>query len=672
MRAITQITNNENRKRTNIKLKCISGLVFALMLAVTSLAYAQQSAGVLLQSGLYKEDVNGDLEAAIAIYERVLKEFPKDRPVAAKALLHIGLCYEKLGKQGAQKAYQRLIEEYTDQHEPVAQARARLVVLGAAGDVQQTGLVMREVKIEQGDHGLSLSRDGKRLVYPKRKDGKTNLVVRDLVSGDETQITNYETATGADQPVFSPDGKEVAYTYTNQLHIVSLETGEDRRLYQDGWAKDWSRDGRFLLLNGNRVLAVGEGSIKKLNLPSPARAGRFSPDGKYVTYVSPRGKPKNYLYPVSGGDPIQITHGSRDTNPIWSPNGKVLLFLSQRAFGPEMDLCGVSVVDGKKAGGLQVIKPDFGDNVKLISLSETGRLLFRRSHWEMHVDVTPIDPQTGQPSGNPVRLAAGYWPMWSPDGKRIAYFSGGALHVMSADGSNDQKIIRVQPFTGTHAWAADNKHIYVAESSREAERKGIYSISIATRERRPVYLDPDLLGHLSCSPDGRRLAFLKRSVPSKKAEVFNVGVDGKNLQQLTSNKDMTVYYPAWSPDGKQIAFESGPGGGIKTLTVVSVDDGTSREIFRGKTPQDRFFEASWSPDGSKIAWQTYTLGGIRIGQVSDGKYDEFKVDLGTLTKPQLKTPRWSPDGSKMLFSAYSNVQHLMLMENFLPKSTAGK
>jgi len=269
--------------------------------------------------------------------------------------------------------------------------------------------------------------------------------------------------------------------------------------------------------------------------------------------------------------------------------------------------------------------------------------------------------------------------MWSPDGKRIAYFSSGwDLHVMSADGSNDQKIIRVQPFTGTHAWAADNKHIYVAESSRAAERKGVYSISIATRERRPVYLDPDLLGHLSCSPDGTRLAFLKLpESPSKKKEfftkeIFTVGVDGTNLQQLTSNKDMTVYYPAWSPDGKQIAFESGPRGGIKTLTVVSVDDGTSREIFRGKTPQDRFFEASWSPDGSKIAWSTYILGGIRIGQVSDGKYDEFKVDLGTLTKPELKMPRWSPDGTKMLFSTYSNVQHLMLMDNFLPESTTSK
>ena len=317
--------------------------------------------------------------------------------------------------------------------------------------------------------------------------------------------------------------------------------------------------------------------------------------------------------------------------------------------------------DGKK-----LVYPRMKDKIRLISLSETGGLLFRRSHREEHVYVTPIDPKTGQPTGEPVKLAAGYWPMWSPDGKRIAYFSGWNLHVMSADGSNDQKIIGVSPFIGTHAWAADSKHIYVAESSRVETEKGVYSISIATKERRPVYLDRDLVGHLSCSPDGTRLAFRRFHAPSKnKRAIFTVNVDGTNLKQLTSDKDGWVLYPAWSPDGKQIAFQSVvPGGGIKTLTAVSVDDGTSREIFRGKTPQDWFFEASWSPDGSKIVWNS--RGEFRIGQVSDGSYERFKLNLGLSPKPEFGTPRWSPDGSKMLFFTASNFQYLMLMENFLP------
>ena len=72
MRESTQPIKNEKRKRTNKKLQWISGVVFALMFVVVSSAYAQQSAEVLLQSGLYKEEVNGDLEAAIKVFERVL------------------------------------------------------------------------------------------------------------------------------------------------------------------------------------------------------------------------------------------------------------------------------------------------------------------------------------------------------------------------------------------------------------------------------------------------------------------------------------------------------------------------------------------------------------------------------------------------------------------------
>ena len=78
--------------------KTLGWVALTLVILAGALGHAQQSAGVLLQSGLYKEDVNGDLEAAIKIYEQVLKESPQDRAVVAKALIQMGGCYEKLGK----------------------------------------------------------------------------------------------------------------------------------------------------------------------------------------------------------------------------------------------------------------------------------------------------------------------------------------------------------------------------------------------------------------------------------------------------------------------------------------------------------------------------------------------------------------------------------------------
>jgi len=59
MKVHTQLTKNENRKKTNIKLQSICSVVFVLMLVVASSAYAQPRAGVLFQSGLYQEEVKG-------------------------------------------------------------------------------------------------------------------------------------------------------------------------------------------------------------------------------------------------------------------------------------------------------------------------------------------------------------------------------------------------------------------------------------------------------------------------------------------------------------------------------------------------------------------------------------------------------------------------------------
>ena len=59
--------------------------------------FIPQSAEQLYQSGIYKEDVEGKLEEAIAICKEIIKKYSQNNPVAAKALFHLGLCYEKAG-----------------------------------------------------------------------------------------------------------------------------------------------------------------------------------------------------------------------------------------------------------------------------------------------------------------------------------------------------------------------------------------------------------------------------------------------------------------------------------------------------------------------------------------------------------------------------------------------
>ena len=68
-------------------------------------AVSQQTAGELFEKALYVEEGQGDLQKAIGLYQDIVKRFPESREVAAKAQLHIGLCYEKLGLKEAEKAF---------------------------------------------------------------------------------------------------------------------------------------------------------------------------------------------------------------------------------------------------------------------------------------------------------------------------------------------------------------------------------------------------------------------------------------------------------------------------------------------------------------------------------------------------------------------------------------
>ena len=86
----------------------------------------------LLQQALVRERANGDLRGAIAIYERIVREFRADRPLVANALVQLGSCYERLGSTEAERAYQRVVREFGDQTEFAAQARTRLAGLRTA------------------------------------------------------------------------------------------------------------------------------------------------------------------------------------------------------------------------------------------------------------------------------------------------------------------------------------------------------------------------------------------------------------------------------------------------------------------------------------------------------------------------------------------------------------
>ena len=115
-----------------MKARHMRAVTLAVALLWPATARSQQTAEEVYQAGIYQEEVQGNLERAIQIFTQLVDAHGDSRPIAAQALLRLGQCYEKLGSEGAAQAYQRLLEEYADQSELVADARARLRALGAA------------------------------------------------------------------------------------------------------------------------------------------------------------------------------------------------------------------------------------------------------------------------------------------------------------------------------------------------------------------------------------------------------------------------------------------------------------------------------------------------------------------------------------------------------------
>src|SRR4030067_2738492 len=127
-------TRREAMKKTRaiLIIALVASLGILGILVPGKAAVSQQTAGELFEKALYVEEGQGDLQKAIGLYQDIVKRFPEGAEDAAKATLHIGLCYEKLGLKEAEKAFQKVITDFPEQAEAVKLAREKLSLLPGA------------------------------------------------------------------------------------------------------------------------------------------------------------------------------------------------------------------------------------------------------------------------------------------------------------------------------------------------------------------------------------------------------------------------------------------------------------------------------------------------------------------------------------------------------------
>ena len=134
------------------------------------------------------------------------------------------------------------------------------------------------------------------------------------------------------------------------------------------------------------------------------------------------------------------------------------------------------------------------------------------------------------------------------------------------------------------------------------------------------------------SPDGRRIAY-RLLLEKDDGEIWVMDSDGGDRRDLVNDPDFSDWGPAWSPDGRQIAFDSNRTGPL-AIWVMAADGGGQHIVTPGHGEYP-----SWSPDGKRIAYAGGGYYDIRVAD-ADGANDRAL----TSTPAYDMGPAWSPDG----------------------------
>ena len=511
----------------------------------------------------------------------------------------------------------------------------KFVVLKPAGPVEYE---ITPLTLDSGMTGSpTLSRDGSFMAYASDREGNgtSDIWVQRVSGGRPLRLTDDPDDDWF--PSFSPDGSQIAF-----------------RSDRDG-------GGIYII---DALAAGGEARriVDKGILPA------FSPDGRWIAYfvlpasLEPRFY-KAFVISPKGGEPRQILgdflfsfvpHGA---SPVWSPDGKRLLFQGQLAQDPKAVDWWVVPVDGGEAQRTHAVEnlgltaivqfPVGWDGNDVYFVSGTtieGVNLFRAS----------IDPKDGKITGPAEPITSGpgvkLYPNITPDGRIFYSALTAAMNAWSVDADPDTAAVSARPQKLTRdlmqnfgpTVSRDGTRVaFSAFGGAQTSMMEVRIMDLRSGEETKIPLQtPSVNQDARLSPDGTLLAY--RDFIEGKAVTFVVARNGTAPRSLCEGGFVFGFFPA--NDAALVRFKP------DELVRLDIRSGERKVVL--SSPGDRIMDACLSPDGKWVAWLAGGPDGRAAVRITPVEAEPSGAQ-GAITVAEadhyLGNPAWSPNGRWLYF-----------------------
>jgi Tol biopolymer transport system component len=298
----------------------------------------------------------------------------------------------------------------------------------------------------------------------------------------------------------------------------------------------------------------------------------------------------NSVAQVSPDSLVRLT-AVRDAYPFWSPDGKQIVFQSDRH----------------------------------------NNMMGDREIYIMDVDGTNINRLT-------FREESDETPVWSPDGSKILFSSyvteeNNELFLMNTDGTNIKQLTNHPGRDGHQKFSPDGTRIIFNaqrddDGQSEITNYEIYEMNLDGSDLTRLTDFPEWDTYPSISPDGSKIVW-RRVLPTggtsssgRNSEIFAMNRDGSDPINLTNHSAFDGY-PSWSPDGLKIVFASnrnGKTGGNFHIYIMDSDGSNVTKILDNEASVEDA-RPIWSPDGSKVVFNRQYIA------------DESSIDILIISLP---------------------------------------